>query len=228
MKIILLFILIMLSEIELSASMTKRNENIPSNAKFMLHKISLIYNFIPNRSLLIEFDDTIKTASIIDVDTLNLFCPNENMIQQLVYLENCCCLSEVECQSNTSNAGIKVIQEGFQMAIVNKEIIKGSCWDFINAVYLNAGYPQSKRENIYKNKKGSKYTSLDFLQPGDWIYHVNYSFYNVGHSAIFVCWKDYDKHIAITLSYIGQNKLQPGRYSEYDLSGIYNVIRAKD
>ena len=162
------------------------------------------------------------------LDSSSAFCPDEEMLQQVDYLKDCCCLLDQGCPNKTHEAGFRIIKEGYQMAVVRKDIIVGSCWDFINAVYKNAGFHRSNREVVYKRKKGIKHSSPEILQPGDWIYHVNYSFHNVEHSAIFVCWKDYEKRMGITLSYVGQNKSAPGKYGVYDLSGVYNIKRAKE
>jgi hypothetical protein len=177
----------------------------------------------------------IKNTSKLDValiskpnsDSSNVFCPDKTMIEHVKRLQNCCCLTD-NCPNEISDGGLRVIKEGYKMAVISRTIVRGSCWDFINKVYSNAGYPSARRETVYKKKKGSKFVSPKLLQPGDWVYHINYSYHNVGHSAIFVCWKDYENKIAITLSYAGQNKSTPGKYGTYDLSGIYNIMRAKE
>jgi len=161
------------------------------------------------------------------LDSSSAFCPNDEMLKQVEHLKDCCCLLEQECPNKTHEGGLQIIKEGYQMAVIRKDVIVGSCWDFINAVYNNAGVQRSNREVIYKRNKGVKHSSPEILEPGDWIYHVNYSYHNVGHSAIFICWKDYDQRMGITLSYVGQNKSVPGKYGVYDLSGVYNIKRAK-
>lgn len=161
------------------------------------------------------------------LDSSKSFCPNDEMLKQVKHLKDCCCLLEQGCPNKTNEGGLQIIKEGYQMAVIRKDVVVGSCWDFINAVYNNAGVQRSNREVIYKRKKGVKHSSPEILEPGDWIYHVNYSYHNVGHSAIFICWKDFDQRMGITLSYVGQNKSVPGKYGVYDLSGVYNIKRAK-
>lgn len=121
--------------------------------------------------------------------------------------------------------GYKVLQTGRQMAVIDKTIIKGSCWDFVNAVFKQSGADQNKKV-IFRSKKGGPYAKADMVQPGDWIYHVNHSYNNVEHSAIFVCWKDFDKRLAVTLSYAGMNRNQPAKYGTYSLKSIYSIFRA--
>ena len=94
--------------------------------------------------------------------------------------------------------------------------------------YNSAGVQRANREVVYKRTEGTELSSPELLEAGDWVYHVNYSYYNVEHSAIFICWKDYDKRMGITLSYVGQNKSAPGKYGVYDLRGVYNIKRAKE
>lgn len=128
--------------------------------------------------------------------------------------------------SNTSNEnGFCVINEGFLFSYVNKNCIQGSCWDFANRIFTNTGLNKIKK-TVYTSKKNAKqFANKALLKPGDWIYHINYDFNNVEHSAIFICWKDYEKSIGITLSYAGMNRKTTGKFGIYDLSGVYAIYR---
>ena len=174
-----------------------------------------------------SISDTLSTPKKL-VDSKIIFCPDKNFLAESEKLKNCCCLNDKSCLSETTDNGLRVINEGHRMAIKSRSIVKGSCWDFVDRVFTRSGFNRTNRETIYSNKKGTKFSQFDILHPGDWVYHVNYSFHNVEHSAIFICWKDFKKRIAITLSYAGQNKSVPGKYGLYDLSGIYNIIRPKN
>ena len=167
-------------------------------------------------------------ATKIRSDSSSAFCPDDEMLQQVEYLKKCCCVLDQGCQNKTQAGGLQIVKKGYQMAILRKDIVIGSCWDFIDKVYSNAGFQRANRETVYKGRKGSTYSKPELLQPGDWVYHINYSYHNSEHSAIFICWKDYDKRMAVTLSYVGQNKSAPGKYGVYDLGGVYNVMRAKE
>ena len=208
---------------DLSTRLTNKLDSLTLKLNYMRRRID---------SLEIALKKTVKADIVIANETnsesSNIFCPDDAMLEQMEYLQNCCCLIDEACPNKTSAGGLRIIREGYQMAIVRKDIIIGSCWDFINKVYSNSGFKQANRETIYKGKKGSKYPNPELLHPGDWVYHVNYSYHNIEHSAIFICWKDYDKRMAITLSYVGQNRSSPGKYGIYDLSGIYNIMRAKE
>ena len=141
--------------------------------------------------------------------------------------DNFCGCESVEKVKNCEGCFEKsgpVLKIGYEMSYVSKTIIRGSCWGFVNAVYNKSGL---KKETIFSSKKGGPYAKINDLQPGDWIYHVNYSYGMIEHSAIFVCWKDKSNKQAITLSYAGQNRSVPGRLSQTDLKGVYSIFRAK-
>ncbi len=123
--------------------------------------------------------------------------------------------------------GEKILEIGQKM-IDNGEIIKGSCWDFINTAYNRAGYQSSKRETIFSSTKNNgPYADINMIKPGDWLYYINYSYNMIEHSGIFVRWVDKDKKIARILGYAGENKDLPGRYRDFDLKSVYNIIRTK-
>jgi hypothetical protein len=125
-------------------------------------------------------------------------------------------------------SGKKVLSIGRTMVYDEKKIVKGSCWDYIHEVYNRAGYPIADRKTVFKSKKKGPYADIDMIQPGDWLYYINHSYHGVEHSGIFVYWKDKKNKIGVTLSYGGQNRNEPGRYKEYDLRSVYNIMRPND
>jgi hypothetical protein len=114
------------------------------------------------------------------------------------------------------------------MALVKREIIQGSCWDYANAVYNRAGYPNrnGQRITIFKGKKSGPYAAIALIEPGDFLYYINHSYYDVEHSAIFIEWIDIQRSTALMLSYGGEHRKAPARYRPYDLSSVYRIIRA--
>ena len=145
-------------------------------------------------------------------------------------LDNYCQCEHVFSNSDTSNTnkgGLKILQTGHQMALIDMSIIKGSCWDFVNAVYNRSGFANAK-QTIFSSRKNGPFAASSLVKPGDWIYHINHQFNNGEHSAIFVCWKDFAKRIAITLSYVGMNRNAPGHFGEYQLDNIYSIFRPKN
>jgi len=154
--------------------------------------------------------DTLNRSEIV-ADGISDFC-------------GCKSVESVKQCSDCFKSSGPVLKAGHEMSFESKTVVKGSCWGFVNAVYTKAGV---SKETVFSSKEGGPYASADKLKPGDWIYHVNYSFRNVGHSAIFVCWKDKAKKQAITMSYVGMNRAVPGRLDEADLKGVYSIFRAK-
>ncbi len=142
-------------------------------------------------------------------------------------MRNFCGCESVESVKKCPNcfhASGQILSTGYDMSFVSKTVVQGSCWGFVDAVYKKAGVT---KETIFSSKQGGPYASSSLLKPGDWMYHVNYAFRNVGHSAIFVCWKDKAKKQAVTMSYVGMNRAVPGRLDVADLKGVYSIFRAK-
>lgn len=109
--------------------------------------------------------------------------------------------------------------------IQKREIYRGGCWDYINEVFNRAIKTGGKKSVVYKSKARGPYAKVSQFLPGDWLYFINLSYHNVQHSSIFVRWIDYDKKIALMISYPGENKRKPARYRKYKLSKVYNIIR---
>ena len=79
---------------------------------------------------------------------------------------------------------------------------------------------------MHKGKKSGPYVKSSQIEAGDWLYYINHSYNDVEHSGIFVYWVDYKKKIGMILSYGGERRKMPGRYLPYDLTHVYNIIRA--
>ena len=121
--------------------------------------------------------------------------------------------------------GKQILETGRKMALDDKTIIKGSCWNWVNEVYNRSGFGTSKKI-MFKSKKSGPFADISQIMPGDWLYYINYSYKMVEHSGIFVYWKDFDKKIGVILSYSGRSRKEPGRYLSYDLKSIYYITRA--
>jgi len=127
---------------------------------------------------------------------------------------------------NISHSPGKIIlATGRKMALDDKSIIIGSCWNWVNAVFNRSGFGTSK-QIVYKSRLNGPYADLSLIKPGDWLYYINYSYRAVQHSGIFVYWKDFEKKQAVVLSYSGRNRKVPGRYATYDLKHVYYITRA--
>lgn len=134
----------------------------------------------------------------------------------------------LEAEKKASAEGRKILKTGRKMTLEDKKVVRGSCWDFANAVYNQAGFPnkKNKRRIVFKGKKKKgPYAKQKLIKPGDFLYYINHSYHGVEHSAIFVSWLSYEDKTALMLSYAGQNKKVPARYKAYDLSNVYHIIR---
>jgi|GEM_PF-5713401 len=123
--------------------------------------------------------------------------------------------------------GEHLLEVGKQICFIDKELIVGSCWDFVNAVYLRAGYVPAKRDFIFKSGKAGPYADLDMIKAGDWLYFLNQEYGGIEHSAIFVSWINREKKIAKTLDYVGGKRNRVGKYTSHLMTHVYNVVRPK-
>lgn len=133
-----------------------------------------------------------------------------------------------QAEQQTSGQTRAILQQAREMTLQRQEIIQGGCWDYLDTAWTRAGVPREARRVVYADKIDGQYAPSDRLQAGDWIYHVNYSYNNIGHSGMFIGWVDKSKNLGLTLSYAGENRLEPARYRVYDLSGVYQITRAKE
>jgi len=150
----------------------------------------------------------------------NYFDSRDNTIDLLVSLK--------EAEQGANETGRKILVAGREMAVEKEEIIRGSCWDFIHAVYNRAGYPNDRtsRVTVFKGtKEKGPYANARLIQPGDWLYYVNHSYNGIEHSGIFVKWLDVASRNALVLSYGGEKRNETARYQSFDLSNVYNIIR---
>ncbi len=129
----------------------------------------------------------------------------------------------IRAEWEADSAGRSVLKEGRIMALEEGVIFQGSCWDYINEVYIRAGYAVN-RKTVFRSPQNGPYATISDIAPGDWIYHINYSYGSV-HSGIFVYWNDEERMVGTTLSHPGENRNSTGRYRTYHLSGVYQVMR---
>lgn len=117
----------------------------------------------------------------------------------------------------------QVLRTVRQMTLDHQEIIKGSCWDYLNAAFNRAGV---SKETVFTGEyPAGPFIDTSQIQPGDWLYYINHSYHDVEHSGLFVGWLNRENNEALILSYAGENRNEPARYKVYDVSHTYNVIR---
>ena len=197
-----------------------------------MKSLMIILSLVLSAALTMSAQNAVKSGSADSSEGIILvpyyFCPDSTMVQNLKIMKECSCFKNNTQGYQTSFSGQKIVDMGFMMSVFTKHIVQGSCWNFVDEVYKKAGFPYNKRATIFKSKLAGPYADPKQIQPGDWLYHVNYSYHGIEHSAIFVCWKDFDKRIAITLGHVGQNLARSGVYGEYDLKGVYYITRPID
>ena len=130
-------------------------------------------------------------------------------------------LSSAETQS--SMAAREVVSTARKMALNERTIIKGGCWDYLNAVFNRAGV---SRNTIHKGTYAhGPYANSSDIETGDWLYYINHGYNGIEHSGLFVGWVDERAKQALILSYAGENRREPARYRVYDLSNVYQIMR---
>lgn len=131
-----------------------------------------------------------------------------------------------EAEQRATGRTKNILKTAREMTLMQQEIVRGSCWDYLNTAWNRAGVPAQARKVVYADKINGNYADPSQLQAGDWIYHVNHSYHNIEHSGMFIGWVDKNKKQGLTLSYAGENRHEPARYRVYDLSSVYQITRA--
>lgn len=130
-------------------------------------------------------------------------------------------LSSAEAQS--SMAAREVISTARKMALNERTIIQGGCWDYLNEVFKRAGVT---RDTVHKGAyRQGPYANSESIEVGDWLYYINHGYNGVEHSGLFVGWVDESAKQALILSYAGESRREPARYRVYDLSNVYQIMR---
>jgi hypothetical protein len=108
------------------------------------------------------------------------------------------------------------------------KIVKGSCYDYIDAVFKEAGHDDWRtREKVYRKPKKGPYVNLDLVKAGDWLWVVSsrHGSRIRTHSVLFVAWENRRRGIAHVVSHPGQGRAIGGRFQTYDVSETYNITR---
>lgn len=120
-------------------------------------------------------------------------------------------------------AAQKVLRQARTMAVEERAIIPGGCWDYLNEVFGRAGI---SRETVFEGSYGSgPYADSESLRSGDWLYFINHGYHDIEHSGLFIGWLDKPSRQALILSYAGEHRHEPARYKVYDLSHVYQIMR---
>ncbi len=108
-------------------------------------------------------------------------------------------------------------------------VVRGSCYDWVEAVFRNAGgtWHDAFRGRI----ESGPYAATSELRPGDWVLFVNGDYGDARthtHSAIFISWADESQRAAVMMSYPGGRRDEPGRFGSYTLDRVYRIQRMAD
>lgn len=126
-------------------------------------------------------------------------------------------------ETHSSQAAREVISTARTMALNERTIVQGGCWDYLNAVFKRAGVT---RDTVHKGAyRQGPYADSSAIEIGDWLYYINHGYRGVEHSGLFVGWVDETSKQALILSYAGENRREPARYRVYDLSNVYQIMR---
>jgi hypothetical protein len=125
-------------------------------------------------------------------------------------------------------SGRKILETSRSLITKQEILVVGGCWDFINAVYNRASFPDKQRETVFKSKLSGPYLKEDLISPGDWLYFVNHTYHDTEHSAIFVGWLNKERKEALMVNYLGEGKKKPPFYKIFILDKVYNIMRAQE
>jgi len=134
----------------------------------------------------------------------------------------------LQAEKKATPAGARVLAQARAMTVDKHEILPGSCWDYVDAVYNRAGYPGGKRRTVFKGATSGPYATAADIQAGDWLYFVNHSYNDIEHSSMFVAWADREALRGWLLSYAGERRAEPPSYKLYSLDSTYQIIRPQD
>lgn len=145
-----------------------------------------------------------------------------------VFRDGCGPVLLARAEHRAPPAAAKILAEARHMTVDERCILIGGCWDYIDAVWNRAGFPDGRhRVTVFQSRKRGPYAPAAAIRPGDWLYFVNHSYGDIEHSAIFVAWANRNRREAYMLSYAGQQRAECARYKLYDISDVFQVIRAK-
>lgn len=124
--------------------------------------------------------------------------------------------------------GGRAVLEAARKMYAEDFVVKGSCWDYANAVYKRAGFGGWRRQQVpFRSRTKGPYAAPGLVQAGDWLYLINHVATLSSHSVIFVHWTDRARRIAKVVTYVGGGREEPGHYRQYDVSRIFQIIRPK-
>jgi hypothetical protein len=124
-----------------------------------------------------------------------------------------------------ASPGARRILDTTRAMLHDQTVVRGSCYSWTNAVYRRAG---GRKQVAFHRNGRDPFADATLLRPGDWVFFINHSYGDVTHSAIFVAWINENTREALMVSYAGGNRNSPGRFGEYTLTNVYQLVRMGD
>ena len=124
-----------------------------------------------------------------------------------------------------ASPGPRRVLETSRAMIDDSTIVRGSCFDWVDAVYHRAG---GHSHDVFHGRHTGPFADSTRLQPGDWVFFINHGWGDDTHSAIFIGWTDQSTQTAMMVSYAGGHRDEPGRFSDYELTGVFRIVRMTD
>ncbi len=124
-----------------------------------------------------------------------------------------------------ASPGPRRVLETTHAMIDDSTVVRGSCFDWVDAVYQRAG---GRQHDVFHGPHTGPFAETPALQPGDWVFFINHNWGDDTHSAIFVGWMDEGSSVAMMVSYAGGHRDEPGRFGEYELSSVFRIVRMED
>ena len=91
----------------------------------------------------------------------------------------------INAENHATPPARKVLRTARSM-MVNGEIVRGACWDYLNTACRRAGYAYPNLTRVFTGTSKGPYAPAYLLQPGDWVYHINHAYHNIEHSGMFI------------------------------------------
>jgi hypothetical protein len=132
--------------------------------------------------------------------------------------------SALQRAETTATPGGRRVLETVRTMLDDYTVVRGSCFDWVDAVYHHAGGHWHDAFHGHGPRRGP-YADASQLQPGDWVFFVNHEFGDDTHSAVFVSWADPSARRAIVASYAGGHRDEAGRFGEYTLTSVFRIVR---
>ncbi len=134
-------------------------------------------------------------------------------------------MATLDAAAVRAQPGARRVLQTIHAMLDESTVVRGSCYTWVSALYRRAG---GRSSAIFHGSPRASFTATEQLKPGDWVFFINHSFGDVTHSAVFVAWIDEGARIALMVSYPGGNRRAPGRFSDYELSNVYQIVRMGD